>query len=151
MRVPAWARWRCGLVERAQRVGRGVVKSVATSAVGIAGARRYVRHERTHVRIHRRASRRHRQRRCARRVSRPTDGAVGSTPLSARADRALPRELLTDTHGRYHSYLRTSLTEKCNLQCLYCMPEDGIDLTANDQLMTTDEVVRVAKLFVAAG
>ena len=31
------------------------------------------------------------------------------------------------------------------------MPEDGIDLTANDQLMTTDEVVRVAKLFVAAG
>jgi cyclic pyranopterin phosphate synthase len=31
------------------------------------------------------------------------------------------------------------------------MPEDGIDLTANDKLMTTDEVVRVAKLFVAAG
>ena len=63
----------------------------------------------------------------------------------------MPRELLTDTHGRHHSYLRISLTEKCNLRCLYCMPEDGIDLTANDQLMTTDEVVRVAKLFVAAG
>tara|TARA_B110000977_G_scaffold34198_1_gene45681 strand:- start:37227 stop:38546 length:1320 start_codon:yes stop_codon:yes gene_type:complete len=63
----------------------------------------------------------------------------------------LPKELLTDTHGRHHSYLRISLTEKCNLRCLYCMPEEGIDLTTNDDLMTTEEVVRVAKLFVAAG
>jgi cyclic pyranopterin phosphate synthase len=63
----------------------------------------------------------------------------------------LPKALLTDTHGRHHSYLRISLTEKCNLRCLYCMPEEGIDLTANDKLMTTDEVIRVAKLFVAAG
>ena len=141
-----------GLVGRAQRVGRGVVKSVGDVGVGIAGAptRMFATNARTSEST------------AARRDAiasagvlgafppRPTDGAV-ELDTAARANRALPRELLTDTHGRHHSYLRISLTEKCNLRCLYCMPEDGIDLTANDQLMTTDEVVRVAKLFVAAG
>ena len=50
-----------------------------------------------------------------------------------------------------HNYLRISLTEKCNLRCLYCMPEEGIDLTAKDELLSTDEVVRIARLFVANG
>ena len=38
-------------------------------------------------------------------------------------------EFLTDTFGRHHNYLRISLTERCNLRCQYCMPEDGVDLT----------------------
>mmetsp|Transcript_35951 Transcript_35951/g.57825 ORF Transcript_35951/g.57825 Transcript_35951/m.57825 type:complete len:431 (-) Transcript_35951:56-1348(-) len=63
----------------------------------------------------------------------------------------LPPELLTDTFGRHHNYLRISLTEKCNLRCVYCMPSEGIDLTASTQLLTTEEVVRIARLFVAAG
>ena len=58
---------------------------------------------------------------------------------------------LEDTFGRRHNYLRISLTEKCNLRCLYCMPEEGIDLTAKEELLSTDEVVRVARLFVANG
>jgi molybdenum cofactor biosynthesis enzyme MoaA len=65
-----------------------------------------------------------------------------------------PLSLFTCTalqHGRHHNYLRISLTEKCNLRCLYCMPEEGIDLTQSSKLMTTEEVVRVARLFVAAG
>ena len=41
----------------------------------------------------------------------------------------LPRELLTDTFGRHHNYLRISLTEKCNLRCVYCMPEARPSLT----------------------
>ena len=53
--------------------------------------------------------------------------------------------------GRHHNYLRISLTERCNLRCLYCMPEDGINLTESTQLLSTEEVVRVARLFVAAG
>ncbi|CAE7770957.1 MOCS1, partial [Symbiodinium sp. CCMP2456] len=32
---------------------------------------------------------------------------------------------LVDTFGRRHSYLRVSLTDRCNLKCRYCMPEDG--------------------------
>jgi cyclic pyranopterin phosphate synthase len=63
-------------------------------------------------------------------------------------DRSGPLE---DTFGRHHNYLRISLTEKCNLRCLYCMPEEGIDLTAKDELLSADEVVRVARLFVANG
>ena len=58
---------------------------------------------------------------------------------------------LEDTFGRRHNYLRISLTEKCNLRCLYCMPEEGIDLTAKEELLSADEVVRVARLFVANG
>ena len=38
-------------------------------------------------------------------------------------------DFLTDTFGRHHNYLRISLTERCNLRCQYCMPEEGVDLT----------------------
>ncbi|CAL8469439.1 g8980 [Coccomyxa elongata] len=61
------------------------------------------------------------------------------------------REMLTDTFGRMHTYLRISLTERCNLRCLYCMPEEGVDLTPNEDLMTTDEIMRLAGLFARAG
>ena len=52
---------------------------------------------------------------------------------------------LVDAFGRGHNYLRISLTEKCNLRCGYCMPEDGVDLTAKDELLTADEIGRVVK------
>jgi sulfatase maturation enzyme AslB (radical SAM superfamily) len=45
--------------------------------------------------------------------------AVAAVP----AMETLPKEILTDTFGRFHNYLRISLTEKCNLRCVYCMPE----------------------------
>ena len=38
-------------------------------------------------------------------------------------------EILTDSFGRKHNYLRISLTERCNLRCLYCMPKEGVELT----------------------
>lgn len=58
---------------------------------------------------------------------------------------------LVDTHERRHSYLRISLTEKCNLRCLYCMPEDGVDLTPRQRLLTSDEIERLVRLFALAG
>ena len=42
---------------------------------------------------------------------------------------------------RRHTYLRVSLTERCNLRCLYCMPEEGVELTPRAQMLTSDEVV----------
>ena len=36
---------------------------------------------------------------------------------------------LTDTFSRQHTYLRISVTERCNLRCLYCMPEEGVALS----------------------
>jgi cyclic pyranopterin phosphate synthase len=60
-------------------------------------------------------------------------------------------EILKDSFGRQHTYLRISLTEKCNLRCTYCMPESGVVLTPKTQLMTTAEVIDMATLFVKNG
>jgi len=59
--------------------------------------------------------------------------------------------VLTDTFGRRHTYLRISLTEKCNLRCLYCMPEEGVDLSGKNELLSVGEMHRLASLFAAAG
>ncbi|CAK6447025.1 unnamed protein product [Pipistrellus nathusii] len=58
---------------------------------------------------------------------------------------------LTDGFGRHHSYLRISLTEKCNLRCQYCMPEEGVPLTPKADLLTTEEILTLARLFVKEG
>ncbi|XP_023208829.1 molybdenum cofactor biosynthesis protein 1 isoform X3 [Xiphophorus maculatus] len=58
---------------------------------------------------------------------------------------------LTDSFGRRHNYLRISLTEKCNLRCQYCMPEEGVKLTPRGQLLSTSEVLTLAQLFVREG
>ncbi|XP_031567689.1 molybdenum cofactor biosynthesis protein 1-like isoform X3 [Actinia tenebrosa] len=60
-------------------------------------------------------------------------------------------EFLTDSFGRQHSYLRISLSERCNLRCQYCMPEEGIQLSPKDELLSSEEIIRLAKLFVQEG
>jgi molybdenum cofactor biosynthesis enzyme MoaA len=59
--------------------------------------------------------------------------------------------LLVDRYGRQHTYLRISLTERCNLRCLYCMPEDGVPLQQESALLSTQEILNLAKLFANAG
>lgn len=59
--------------------------------------------------------------------------------------------LLTDQFGRKHEYLRISLTERCNLRCFYCMPEEGIELSEKSHLMSHEEVIAIAKTFVSMG
>ncbi|XP_059209217.1 molybdenum cofactor biosynthesis protein 1 isoform X2 [Centropristis striata] len=67
-------------------------------------------------------------------------------------DNILPfSAFLTDSFGRRHSYLRISLTEKCNLRCQYCMPEEGVKLTPRSQLLSTSEILTLARLFVQEG
>lgn len=58
---------------------------------------------------------------------------------------------LIDTFARRHNYLRISLTERCNLRCFYCMPEEGIELSPMDHILSDDEVIRLATLFVKSG
>ncbi len=62
-----------------------------------------------------------------------------------------PPQHIVDTFGRTHNYLRISLTEKCNLRCFYCMPEEGIPLKERSVFMTPDEVIGIAKEFVQLG
>jgi hypothetical protein len=47
--------------------------------------------------------------------------------------------ILIDKYNRKHNYLRISLTEKCNLRCLYCMPKDGVTLTPRLDLLSLTE------------
>ncbi|KAL0561915.1 hypothetical protein IC582_002360 [Cucumis melo] len=59
--------------------------------------------------------------------------------------------MLVDSFGRMHTYLRISLTERCNLRCQYCMPAEGVDLTSTPKLLTRNEIMRLANLFVSSG
>jgi hypothetical protein len=59
--------------------------------------------------------------------------------------------ILVDDFGRRHTYLRISLTERCNLRCKYCMPAEGVELSPSDTLLSTEEILRLASVFVANG
>ncbi|KAJ3341270.1 hypothetical protein HDU91_000726 [Kappamyces sp. JEL0680] len=61
------------------------------------------------------------------------------------------RPFLQDLFGRKHSYLRISLTERCNLRCTYCMPEEGVPLSPAKELLDAQEIYRLASLFVGEG
>eukprot|EP00164_Ancoracysta_twista_P009614 GFYU01014292.1.p1 GENE.GFYU01014292.1~~GFYU01014292.1.p1 ORF type:complete len:391 (+),score=107.35 GFYU01014292.1:96-1268(+) len=80
-------------------------------------------------------------------------GACEDQPLSTGSIESFPQvsPALQDTYGRHHNYLRISLTEKCNLRCQYCMPEEGVDLTPSDEILQTEEIIRIAKLFASQG
>ena len=58
---------------------------------------------------------------------------------------------LTDSFSRHHTYLRISLTERCNLRCTYCMPEEGVSLSPTATQLTTPEILLLSSLFVSQG
>ncbi|GAB1199224.1 hypothetical protein APSETT444_008570 [Aspergillus pseudonomiae] len=60
-------------------------------------------------------------------------------------------DFLTDTFNRQHDYLRISITERCNLRCVYCMPEEGVELSPPARLLTSPEIVYLSSLFVSQG
>ncbi len=59
--------------------------------------------------------------------------------------------VLVDAFGRVATDLRVSLTDRCNLRCVYCMPPEGLDWLPNDDVLTDAEVVRVIGLAVSEG
>jgi cyclic pyranopterin phosphate synthase len=54
-----------------------------------------------------------------------------------------------DRFDRKINYLRISVTDRCNLRCRYCMPEEGVKSLRHDEILSYDEIVQVAR--VAAG
>lgn len=74
---------------------------------------------------------------------------------------------LIDSFNRNHDYLRISLTERCNLRChslsllpvividtfsgFYCMPSEGVELSPGAKILTNEEILRLAALFVKSG
>lgn len=59
---------------------------------------------------------------------------------------------MIDGFGRKINYLRISLTDRCNLRCIYCMPEKGImDIVSHDELLSLEEIYELTKSFVELG
>ena len=58
---------------------------------------------------------------------------------------------MKDTFGRTIDYLRLSVTDRCNLRCRYCMPEEGISACSHDEILSYEELERIARIVVAAG
>ena len=55
---------------------------------------------------------------------------------------------LTDTFGRVHRDLRISVTDRCNFRCTYCMPAEGMDWLPRDEVLSFEEIERIASLLV---
>jgi len=56
-----------------------------------------------------------------------------------------------DHYNRQISYLRISVTDRCNLRCTYCMPEDGVRLIDHSEILSFEEIIDFTRLAVANG
>jgi len=59
--------------------------------------------------------------------------------------------LLTDNHGRPITYLRLAVTDRCNLRCTYCMPQEGIAFVRHEQILSFEEIARLVRIAVSLG
>ena len=59
--------------------------------------------------------------------------------------------MLTDNHGRRINYMRLAVTDRCNLRCFYCMPEEGLNWLLRDELMSYEEMLQICTLLVKMG
>lgn len=61
------------------------------------------------------------------------------------------QQRLVDRFNRTHDYLRISVTDKCNLRCVYCMPEEGMEFEPDERLLRFDEIVEVVRVLAGLG
>lgn len=59
--------------------------------------------------------------------------------------------MLLDSYKRRLNYLRISLTDRCNLRCVYCMPEKGVPKIFHEDILTYEELLRLARLSIRLG
>lgn len=58
---------------------------------------------------------------------------------------------MRDENGRTIDYLRISVTDRCNLRCRYCMPEEGVALMNHEDILTYQEILRIAEAGAGLG
>lgn len=58
---------------------------------------------------------------------------------------------LLDTFGRIHDNLRISITDRCNVRCFYCMPEEGVKYMAHQEILRFEEIERFVRVAVSLG
>src|SRR3990170_1714797 len=59
--------------------------------------------------------------------------------------------ILSDRFGRKIDYLRISVTDRCNLRCVYCMPPEGIELFEKNEILTFEEMERFSRVAINLG
>src|SRR5688572_23855405 len=59
--------------------------------------------------------------------------------------------LLKDNYGRAIRDLRISITDRCNFRCFYCMPEEAMEWKPKPEILTYEEIVRLADVFISLG
>ena len=59
--------------------------------------------------------------------------------------------MLLDPFRRKINYLRISITDRCNLRCRYCMPEEGISIIPHKEILTYEEILRIVRVFGTEG
>jgi len=62
-----------------------------------------------------------------------------------------PESPMIDSFGRRVEYLRISVTDKCNLRCVYCMPEEGLPWLKKDQLLSYEEIREIVRVMAPLG
>lgn len=56
-----------------------------------------------------------------------------------------------DKYNRTIDYVRISVTDRCNLRCLYCMPEQGVDFVPHENILTYEEIIKLCECFTKVG
>jgi len=71
--------------------------------------------------------------------------------ISSRAIRPTPTISLVDGFSRPITYLRISVTDKCNLRCVYCMPESGLPWLRRDEILSYEEIAEIVRAAATVG
>src|SRR5450432_3285684 len=58
---------------------------------------------------------------------------------------------LINGFGRMHTNLRISVTDRCNIRCFYCMPEDGVKFVPREEILSFEEIARFARIAARLG
>ena len=73
-------------------------------------------------------------------------------PLPVASERPIPESgPMTDGFGRRIEYLRISVTDKCNLRCVYCMPEEGLPWLKREQILRYEEIAEIVRVMADQG
>ncbi|MCD6486098.1 MAG: GTP 3',8-cyclase MoaA [Syntrophobacterales bacterium] len=59
--------------------------------------------------------------------------------------------VMIDNHNREINYLRISITDRCNLRCVYCMPKEGVSFIGHEDILSYEEMLRIVKVAVKTG
>ena len=58
---------------------------------------------------------------------------------------------MKDSYGRTIDYLRISITDRCNLRCVYCMPAEGIPCISHEEILTYEEIQAICEKMATLG